>query len=416
MKEDEKILLVDDEPLVLAALHRALCTEFHVEMAVGPDEAMQKLENQGPFAVVVSDFKMPTMNGVQFLAYAGKCYPETVRIMLTGQADLNAAMAAVNEGQVFRFLSKPCPATILARTLEAALDQYRLITAERELLRHTLMGSITMLAEILSAVAPAAFSCSFRIKRYVMLLAKAVGLQDAWQLEVAGILSQIGCIAVLPPDAIHARSMDLLEDNPHLFSRQPLAAANFLRKIPRLETTAEIVALQHKPYREYDPDSEDDSRNLVELGGQILHVAVELERLIRRGSDFRGAIKEMRCWKGEYNPYLLDSLDAAGEPSSGWVPASVTIVDLDTSMVADEDIRALNGQVLVPKGEQLTDPLLERLRSFVAAVGIVEPIKVVLPQEVAFHDHLNQDVCQSGSLWAKSDGPGLSAPLVLEPR
>jgi len=99
---------------------------------------------------------MPVMNGVQFLAYVGKCYPETVRIMLTGQADLNAAMAAVNEGHVFRFLSKPCPATILARTLAAALDQYRLITAERELLRHTLMGSITMLAEILSAVAPAA--------------------------------------------------------------------------------------------------------------------------------------------------------------------------------------------------------------------------------------------------------------------
>jgi FixJ family two-component response regulator len=416
MKEDEKILLVDDEPLVLVAFHRALCTEFHVEMAVGPDEAMQKLENQGPFAVLVSDFKMPVMNGVQFLAYVGRCYPETVRIMLTGQADLNAAMAAVNEGHVFRFLSKPCPATILARTLEAALDQYRLITAERELLRHTLMGSITMLAEILSAVAPAAFSCSFRIQRYVMLLAKAVGLQDAWQLEVAGVLSQIGCIAVLPPDAIHARSMDLLEDNPHLFSRQPLAAANFLRKIPRLETTAEIVALQHKPHREYDPDSEDNARNLVELGGQILHVAVELERLIRRGSDFPGAIKEMRCWKGEYNPYLLDALDAAGEPSSGWVPASVTIVDLDTSMVADEDIRALNGQVLVRKGEQLTDPLLERLRSFVAAVGIVEPIKVVLPQEVAFHDDLNQNGCQPGSLWAKSDGPGLSAPLVLEPR
>jgi len=214
---------------------------------------------------------------------------------------------------------------------------------------------------------------------------------------------------VLPPDAIHALSMDLLEDNPHLFSRQPLAAANFLRKIPRLETTAEIVALQHKPHREYDPDSEDNARNLVELGGQILHVAVELERLIRRGSDFPGAIKEMRCWKGEYNPYLLDALDAAGEPSSGWVPASVTIVDLDTSMVADEDIRALNGQVLVPKGEQLTDPLLERLRSFVAAVGIAEPIKVVLPQEVAFHDDLNQNGCQPGSLWAKSDGPGLSA-------
>jgi len=414
MKDDERILLVDDEPLVLVALHRALSTDFHIEMAVGSDEAMQALENQGPFAVLVSDFKMPGMNGVQFLTHAGKCYPETVRIMLTGQADLNAAMAAVNEGQVFRFLTKPCPVTVLARALEAALDQYRLITAERELLRRTLMGSITLLTEVLSAVDPAAFSCSFRIKRYVMLLAKAVGFEDAWQLEVAGILSQIGCIAVLPPNAVQARSMDVLEDNPHLFSRQPLAAANLLRRIPRLETTAEIVALQHKPYREYNPDDKDNVGEMVETGGQILHVAVELERLIRRGTDFREAIREMRRWRGEYNPYLLDALEAAGEPSSRWAPAIVLAAKLDTSMVADEDIRALNGQVLVPKGEQLTCPLLERLRSFATAVGIVEPVKVLSPQDAVFHDRLNQNVRQADSMLAESDGPGIGASAVLE--
>jgi response regulator RpfG family c-di-GMP phosphodiesterase len=414
MKDDERILLVDDEPLVLVALHRALSTDFHIEMAVGSDEAMQALENQGPFAVLVSDFKMPGMNGVQFLTHAGKCYPETVRIMLTGQADLHAAMAAVNEGQVFRFLTKPCPAKVLARTLEAALDQYRLITAERELLRRTLMGSITLLTEVLSAVDPAAFSCSFRIKRYVMLLAKAVGFEDAWQLEVAGILSQIGCIAVLPPNAVQARSMDVLEDNPHLFSRQPLAAANLLRRIPRLETTAEIVALQHKPYREYNPDDKDNVGEMVETGGQILHVAVELERLIRRGTDFREAIREMRRWRGEYNPYLLDALEAAGEPSSRWAPAIVLAAKLDTSMVADEDIRALNGQVLVPKGEQLTCPLLERLRSFATAVGIVEPVKVLSPQDAVFHDRLNQNVRQADSMLAESDGPGIGASAVLE--
>jgi hypothetical protein len=207
--------------------------------------------------------------------------------------------------------------------------------------------------------------------------------------------------------------MDLLEGSPHLFYRQPLAAANFLRRIPRLETTAEIVALQHKPYREYDPDAEDNEGDLIAVGGQILHVAVELERLIRRGSDFREAIKEMRRWKGEYNPYLLDALEAAGEPSSSWVPASVAAVNLDTSMVAAEDIRARNGQVLVPKGEQLTRPLLERLHSFSTAVGIVEPVEVLLPQEVALPNLLNQNVRQAGSLPAESEGSALGASCVL---
>jgi hypothetical protein len=177
--------------------------------------------------------------------------------------------------------------------------------------------------------------------------------------------------------------MDSLEHNAHLFYRQPLAAANFLRRIPRLETTAEIVALQHKPYREYESEVEGIDGQLIGVGGQILHVAIELERLIRRGSNFREAITEMRRWNGEYNPDLLGALEAAGEPASRWAAVSVTADDLDTSMVADEDIRALNGLVLVGKGEQLTNPLLERLRSFAAAVGIVQPVRVLLPQEAA---------------------------------
>jgi hypothetical protein len=110
---------------------------------------------------------------------------------------------------------------------------------------------------------------------------------------------------------------------------------------------------------------------------------------------------------------LLDALEAAGEPSSSWLPASVAAVNLDTSMVADEDIRARNGQVLVPKGEQLTSPLLERLRSFATAVGIVEPIKVLLPQEVPFQEHLNQDVRPADALPAESDGPAIGAAFVI---
>jgi hypothetical protein len=82
-------------------------------------------------------------------------------------------------------------------------------------------------------------------------------------------------------------------------------------------------------------------------------------------------------------------------------------------MVADEDIRARNGQVLVPKGEQLTSPLLERLRSFATAVGIVEPIKVLLPQEVPFQEHLNQDVRPADALPAESDGPAIGAAFVI---
>jgi hypothetical protein len=111
---------------------------------------------------------------------------------------------------------------------------------------------------------------------------------------------------------------------------------------------------------------------------------------------------------------LPDTLGAVGEPAPRWVPAAVTTGELDTSMVADEDIRARNGLVLNANGEQLTNPRLERLRSFATAVGIVQPISVLLPQESAFHGLLKQNLDKDASLQAKSEGPAYGASFVLQ--
>jgi len=183
MNDNEKILLVDDELRVVQALQRALRSEFTIEIAGGPEIGLQVLARDGPFAVVVSDLRMPGMDGIQFLARVKAASPESIRVMLTGQAELNAAIAAVNEGNIFRFLTKPCPPATLGRVLEAALEQHRLITAERELLQNTLMGCVTVLTEILSVVYPAAFSRSFRIKHYAALVAKALECKTCGSLR-----------------------------------------------------------------------------------------------------------------------------------------------------------------------------------------------------------------------------------------
>jgi len=119
------------------ALQRALRSEFHIEIAGGSEAGLQVLTRDGPFAVVVSDLRMPVMDGVQFLSRVKAVSPDSIRVMLTGQADLNAAIAAVNEGNIFRFLTKPCPPATMSKVLEASLEQYRLVTAERELLQNT---------------------------------------------------------------------------------------------------------------------------------------------------------------------------------------------------------------------------------------------------------------------------------------
>src|SRR5580704_4186971 len=105
---NSRILCVDDEPNVLLAFRRQL-RQFDIETAVGPEAGLNALQTAGPFAVVVSDLRMPVMDGVQFLARVKQQSPSSIRIMLTGQADLTSASMAVNEGSIFRFLLKPCP-------------------------------------------------------------------------------------------------------------------------------------------------------------------------------------------------------------------------------------------------------------------------------------------------------------------
>ncbi len=136
----DRILCVDDDPNILAGYQRILHARFALDTARGAQEALKKMQTQGPYAVVVSDLRMPEMDGITLLTKVRELSPDTVRIVLTGYADIQMAMAAVNEGSVFRFLAKPCPPEHLAKALQAALQQYRLQRVERELLELTLRG------------------------------------------------------------------------------------------------------------------------------------------------------------------------------------------------------------------------------------------------------------------------------------
>jgi len=103
-----KILCVDDEPNVLKAYKRGLRSNFAIDIATSGGEALQFIESRGPYAVIVSDMRMPQMNGIELLNTVKQCAPDTVRIMLTGNADQQTAIDAVNPGEIFRFLNKPC--------------------------------------------------------------------------------------------------------------------------------------------------------------------------------------------------------------------------------------------------------------------------------------------------------------------
>ena len=196
-----RALCVDDEPHVLSALKRQLQNLFVIDTAASGEDGLGVVRTRGPFAVVVSDYRMPGMSGVEFLSKVREIDPDAVRVVLTGQADMEAAIAAVNEGHVFRFLTKPCPAFDLVRVLQACVAQHQVIVAERELLEQTLAGTVKMLTEVLGLVSPDAFGRATRTKNCVIHVAAALRLPSAWQYEMAALLAQIGLIS-LPPDTL----------------------------------------------------------------------------------------------------------------------------------------------------------------------------------------------------------------------
>lgn len=154
---NNKILCVDDDANVLTGMQRTLRKQFEIDTAVGALAALKMMERDCPYAVIVADQQMPGMNGVEFLNLMRQKYPDTVRVMLTGNADQKTAIEAVNRGHIYQFLNKPCPPDRLVEVLTGGVKQFRMVAAERELLENTLNGSVKVLMEILSLSDPVSF-------------------------------------------------------------------------------------------------------------------------------------------------------------------------------------------------------------------------------------------------------------------
>jgi len=377
---NRRVLFVDDDPTLLDTYRRRLIGTFKVQTAEGPQAGLAAVQNDGPFAAIVSDLRMPGMGGVEFLARVATMAPETPRVMLTGFADTEAAVAAVNEGRIFRFLNKPCSHEQMVGTLEGCIEQYRLVTAERELLENTLAGSIRVLTDILGLTHPGVMSRASRLRRIMRHLARTLELSHVWQYELSGMLSQIGCLTIQPEilDKIWA-GQDLAPEEDEIYRSHPAVGAQLLSHIPRLGTVAQIVARQQGTPAPASGEAAADE-HLV-LGGKMLQVAVELDRLTARGVARETAPAEMRRNPKEFPARLLDPPASLPGEKMAQVQRAVRVSELAESMVFDEDVRARNGLLLVARGHEVNVPVLLRLRSFARGIGVVEPIRVLVMEE-----------------------------------
>lgn len=375
-----RVLLVDDELNLLEGLVRGLGRAFCLVTATGGEAAIKLLRQQPAFASIVSDLRMPGMDGITFLSHARQIQPDAVRILFTGSADLDDAIEAVNEGSIFRFLSKPCALPTLKSALDTAVEQHRLITAEQVLLEQTLQGSVQALTEVLALVSPAAFGRATRARQRISRLASRCGVKERWPVEMAAMLSQIGCVT-LPPEVLDK----LYHGNPvtaeerEMIDRVPKVTVQLLSHIPRLDPVLNILRYQSKQYNGAGSPEDHLHGEALPWGARALKLIFDLDLLETQNVPGAEALEILRNRPGWYDPAMLTALaEAYGEAGHQGEIQEVTLRELRPGMAFAEDVKTLRGLLLIARGQEVTPGLMERIMNFSPGLGVKEPVRVLL--------------------------------------
>jgi len=381
-----RILFVDDDKNILSAFKRQLRKQYEVHTAVGGKEALGILENEDVYPVIVADMQMPEMNGIEFLTHVKELYPNSVRLMLTGNADQRTAVIAVNEGNVFRFLNKPCSVGQLITAIDSALEQYRLITAEKELLEGTLNGSIQLLTDILSMVAPNVFGQVTAMREEAVEIARALRLSDTWNMEMATMLSHIAYVSLPPETLAKVRSGETLKSTEeHILESLPDIGSKLLVNIPRLEGVAHIVKYQNKNYDGSGFPEDDISGDDIPMESRILKVLHDLTDLVSRGMNKGDAIQQLKERSGFYDTKVLDTVTwftAEGDDESLEVNSiEITVNQLRPGHVLTQQAETMEGRLLISPGRPLSSMVIARLRCFHRLHKIREPLHVEQKEE-----------------------------------
>lgn len=366
-----KILFVDDDPNLLAAIQRNLRKLFVFDTALGGEAGLETMRNSGPYAVLVVDMQMPGMNGLEFLERAAALAPDAVPIMLTGNADQKTAVDALNRGQVFRFLNKPCPPDRFLATLETALKHFEMLQTERELLEGTLTGSVKILSEILGTVVPDALGQGQRLRESIRQFALAINAKPVWELEIAALLSSIG-YTLLPVRLLEkVRSGALFSaEEERIVRRLPQVGHDLLVGIPRLNEVARVVLYQNKSFDGTGFPYDDCSGEQIPRGARMLKILLDRLRLEISGVDRQGVHRTMKGRSGTYDTGLLDrSFDCidrvlSGATSGEGAVRSYPVCDLVPGMIVNSDILTSEGVMLLGSGNLLTLTVIQRLRNY----------------------------------------------------
>jgi response regulator RpfG family c-di-GMP phosphodiesterase len=357
-----RVLCVDDEARVVEGLALHLRKDYEVHTALSGDEGLKTLRKLGGASVVISDMRMPGMDGATFLHHVLTFHPDATRILLTGEPGRDAAVSAVNSARIFRFLTKPCSPELLKVAVEEGVIQHRLIRSERAILKETLIGCIKALVDVLAIANPIAFGRASRVKRLSLEFAASLNCSDFWQLEAAALLSQIGYLS-LPPQLVEKiyYGQTLNEAEQTLAKGVPDVALALLENVPRLDPVIQILAALNW-------NDEAVARlgdGTIGLGTRILGLVLEYDILNTQGHPVDVSVQTLRRRASRYTETLIEQFGKhVGAGSGKREIRKMPLKAVQLGMVITQDVRTQLGTLLVPRGFEVTSLFLERSRNF----------------------------------------------------
>lgn len=380
-----KVLLVDDDPTLLSSLSRMLSRTYDVTLAGSGAEALARL-HEAPHPVVVTDMRMPGMNGLELIEAARAVAPDASYLMLTGNNDQQTAIDAVNRGRVYQFLTKPCGVEDLVDAINQAHRAYELLQAEKCLLSKTLAGAVGLLVDVLEANRPGIGLHLARLGATTETLRAAIDMPPSWELTVASRLALVGmsCLG-------DTMAKTFFGANPatdpwrRVLTKATGVSARLVRRVPRLESVSRIIELIPATRGGCHEAREMGADPIVVVGATVLHTSILWNAIEWQGLRPAEVIGETRSLLPDLQQRFVDGLRHLS-PSEDNRPAVVAHPeDLEPGMVLHADVVSSEGTTLLRAGSRLTGALIEKLRDLAAHPGGPEQIEIIDPDSLATH-------------------------------
>lgn len=356
-----QILCIDDDQDVLAGLQLSLRGLGEIHVASDGEQGLALAATLPALAVVVCDMRMPGLQGDEVLACFHQRWPLVTRILLTGYSNMEAAIRAINQGRLFRFINKPCPRDQLRQAVSDALEQHRLLNAERELLEQTVRGCMQALVDALAMASPASYGQAQRLSDLVQQVDERCRHEAGWATGMAAMLANLGLVGLRPALQEKILLGLALDDGETLeLARGHRRAMSLLDRIPRIQPVRQLLCLIEPALADGQVISEDQRRRL-EPQARLIRLLRAYVRLEAAGMPAGEALTRLAETRAGDEGMLSALREVLGPQADVDRLLELSPHMLRPGMVLAKAVHTRQGLLLAPAGYRINESFAERL-------------------------------------------------------